>query len=160
MKRITLVFFFTLLVSIIGFGQTSLETISYKEAFVGYKFTQIGVPVSILEMPGIMKNIPETREYLKKVKINFYAYYVINYTGGFLIGWPVGTAIAGGDANWTMAAIGGGLILLGMPFYIAANNNAIKAVDIFNSKIKDNSTRAYSLGFGFTQGGIGFSVKF
>ena len=35
--------------------------------------------------------------------------------GGFLIGWPLGTALAGGDPNWTLAAIGAGCVAIAIP---------------------------------------------
>ena len=44
--------------------------------------------------------------------------YVFGFSGGALIGWPLGTAIAGGDPVWYLAGIGAGLIGVGVLFEI------------------------------------------
>lgn len=35
--------------------------------------------------------------------------------GGALIGWPLGTAIGGGDPEWALAGIGAGFLAIGIP---------------------------------------------
>ncbi|MFN4246647.1 MAG: hypothetical protein ACK4EY_02930 [Flavipsychrobacter sp.] len=40
---------------------------------------------------------------------------ILGGIGGGLIGWPVGTYIGGGDPEWTLAAIGGGLVAIAVP---------------------------------------------
>lgn len=55
--------------------------------------------------------------------------------GGFLIGWPVGEAVAGGewkDYHTTMVIIGAPLALFSVIMGSAANRNLKKAVRIFN----------------------------
>ena len=34
---------------------------------------------------------------------------IFSYAGGFMIGYPLGTALGGGEPNWAMANIGAGL---------------------------------------------------
>ena len=38
--------------------------------------------------------------------------------GGALIGWPLGTALGGGEPMWELAAVGGGCIALAIPLVI------------------------------------------
>ena len=38
--------------------------------------------------------------------------------GGFLVGWTLGTALGGGDPDWTVAGVGAGFIALSIPFAI------------------------------------------
>lgn len=40
---------------------------------------------------------------------------ILGGIGGGLIGWPVGTYIGGGDPEWTLALIGGGLVAIAVP---------------------------------------------
>lgn len=49
---------------------------------------------------------------MDKVKTRTTVVSVFSYAGGFMIGWPIGTAIAGGDPNWSLAGVGAGLITL------------------------------------------------
>lgn len=159
MKKITLTLIVTLVISILGHAQT-VQEISYDKIFGGYKYSQNGMPISIKQMSGIMNDNPEASAYITKAKTNYGAAMVFNYAGGFLIGWPIGTAIGGGDPEWGMAAIGGGLVLLGIPFIKAANTNTIKAIDIYNANNGSMTARTYSLSFGLNSGGVGISLKF
>ena len=159
MKRITLTLIATLLISTLGFGQIGQE-INYEKVFGGYKYTQNDKPISVKQMSEAMNNNPEASAYMKKAKTNYGASMVFNFAGGFLIGWPIGTALGGGEPEWGMAAIGGGLILLGIPFAKATNTNAIKAVDIYNASNGDIGARVYTLNFGLSSRGIGITMKF
>lgn len=49
---------------------------------------------------------------------NYNAAQVIGFAGGFLVGRPLGTALAGGDANRGLAA-GGALILCSIPLTVS-----------------------------------------
>lgn len=43
---------------------------------------------------------------------------VLAIPGGALIGWPLGTAIGGGDPEWYLAGIGAGLVAIAIPLEI------------------------------------------
>lgn len=159
MKRIALTLIVTFVILSSGFSQTGQE-ISYQKAFGGYKYSQNGMPVSIKQMSELMTNNPEASVYIDRAKTNYGASMVFNFAGGFLIGWPIGTAIGGGEPEWGMAAIGGGLLLLGIPFNIATNTNAIKAIDIYNAGNGGIADRTYTLSFGPNSGGAGITLKF
>jgi len=80
--------------------------------------------------------------------------------GGFLIGWPVGTALRGDKPNWNLAAAGAGLVVLGIPFVSAGNKKLKEAVDLYNAGFKETSR--YKPQYHFTAGiyGIGITVTF
>lgn len=59
--------------------------------------------------------------------------YIFSYAGGFMIGWPIGTAIGGGDPNWGIAAAGVGCVLLSIPLANGYKKNAKEAVSIYNN---------------------------
>src|SRR5580765_2703743 len=82
----------------------------------------------------MMTNSPEAFEEMKKAKTNRAFSNVLGAIGGALVGFPVGQAIGGGDPNWTLAAVGGGLIAVSIPFAIAYKKHAGKAVSIYNAK--------------------------
>ena len=62
---------------------------------------------------------------------------IIGGIGGALVGFPLGTAIGGGDPEWTLAAIGTGLIVVAIPIANGYNRKTLKAVDLYNEGIKD-----------------------
>ena len=60
---------------------------------------------------------------------------VLSYAGGFMIGWPIGTAIAGGKPNWVLAGVGGGLVAVSIPLTISANRQLRKAINTYNAAL-------------------------
>lgn len=65
---------------------------------------------------------------------------VLGFAGGSLIGWPLGTTLAGGEANWTLAAIGLPLVLISVPLSKAFNEHAIEAAENYNQSISQKFT--------------------
>lgn len=79
-----------------------------------------------------------------------------------MVGSFIGTAIGGGDANWTLAGIGAGLVILGIPISSSANKKTKQAVELYNSSL--NSTSFYetkpTLKIIANGNGIGLSMNF
>ena len=126
-----------ILISLLAFSALSTfaqnDSIIAKKAFGGYKFEHNGQLVSPKAMLKIMEQNEEALTYMKKAKTNSDLSMILGFSGGFLIGWPVGTAIAGGDPNWLLAGIGAGILIVGIPVAKAYTTNALKAVEIYNS---------------------------
>lgn len=74
----------------------------------------------------------EALQYVKKAKSNYGAAQVIGFAGGFLIGWPLGTAIAGGDPEWALLGAGAGLVAVSIPLTSATKKNMNKAIQLQN----------------------------
>jgi len=85
---------------------------------------------------------------------------VLQLPGGFLIGYPIGTAIAGGNANWTLAAVGAGLLVVAIPLISGYNKHAINAVNIYNRGLRSSINPASSLNLRFTANGAGLRISF
>lgn len=75
---------------------------------------------------------------MRKAKSNYDPAMVLGVIGGALVGWPLGTAIGGGDPNWTLAAIGDACIIGSIPLGSAFNKHAIRGHRLIQWK------RAYS----------------
>lgn len=86
-----------------------------------------------------MKANPQAYAEFKQAKANLDAASVLGFAGGVLIGFPLGTAIGGGDPEWVLAAGGIGLILVAIPFNAAFKNHALNALDIYNSKLSSST---------------------
>lgn len=88
-------------------------------------------PKQVLE---VLKSNPVAFEEFKRAKVNYNIAGVLGFTGGVLIGLPIGTAIAGGDPEWGLAAGGVGLLLATIPFNRAYKGRAFGAIELYNKK--------------------------
>lgn len=114
-------------------------------------------PKTVLE---IMELNPAAHTAFKKAKNNYDAANVLGAIGGALIGWPLGTALGGGDPQWGMAAGGAALVLLSLPLTSAFKKHANIAIDLYN---KDTPTvRHYTpaLNVGLRGAGVGMTLRF
>lgn len=81
-----------------------------------------------------MKEEPLAYEEFKQAKVNYNVAGVLGFTGGVLIGIPIGTAIAGGDPEWGLAAGGAVLILGSIHFNRVFKGRAFNALELYNKK--------------------------
>jgi hypothetical protein len=140
-------------------GQNTTDSITVKRTF-GTVFQQHGENLTPGKLLEITQSNTEAYNEMKLAKSNYNAGYVIGFAGGALVGWPVGTALAGGDPNWTLAAVGAGLIVVSIPFSSAYIRHAKKAVSIFNSQLKQLGLNRIDLKIGCTNHGVGLSINF
>ena len=95
----------------------------------------------------------------KKAKANYDAAQVLGFVGGFMIGWPLGTALGGGDPQWGIAAGGGALILASLPLNSAFKKRADRALTIYNSNQPAAWSFPIDVRFRFYGAGAGIMVK-
>ncbi len=158
MKKI-LLFGFLVFVACYANGQSSSDTIVVKKK-LGTVFQQNGknlTPRSLLE---ITQSNSEAYEEMKIAKSNYDVGYVIGFAGGFLVGWPLGTVIAGGEPNWTLAGIGAGIIVISIPFSSAYTKHAKNAVRIYNNGLRQTGLNNVEFKLGLTCNGLGLKIIF
>ncbi len=161
MKRV--LFFLALLFFCfsVSFGQTSSDQITMKKAFGGYKFFQGDSRLNMSQLVKTMKSDAQAYEEIKAAQSTYTWASIVGFAGGFMVGWPLGTAIAGGEPNWAMAGIGAGLIVVAIPISSKFNKQAKNAVDTFNRGL---STRSFwdkaELGFVYNGNGLGLTMRF
>ena len=146
-------------VTMASYAQT--DTISYTKQKGGYVFEYDGRPLKPKMMLDVVKYHPEAYNYMKKAKGNWGTGMFFAYVGGALIGWPLGTALAGGDPNWALAGVGAGFVLITIPLSKGYTKNAIKAADAYNasknmSAMRDN----HEWYLGVNAHGLTLSLKF
>jgi hypothetical protein len=140
------------------FGQNSSDSIQVKKR-LGPVFQQNGMTLTPNQLMTITKSNPDAYAEMKIANKNYIASLFFQIPGGFLIGYPIGTAIGGGDANWTMAAIGAGLVVIAIPLISGYNKHASNGVRIYNKGLKVSTIHS-SLSLGFSANGIGLRFKF
>jgi len=144
-----------------AFSQTTQDTIRIKKVFLGHEYYKYNKPIDINQIGTyIHSNQQAYKEFKSAQSTNTFAE-ILGYAGGFMVGWPLGTALGGGKPNWTMAGIGVGILAVGIPLSIHADTQLNEAVKKYNSGMKTSSLD-YSpeMKFGFTGNGVGLILKF
>ena len=164
MKKITVLFLMLMVFGLsAAFAQANNDTIVMVKAFGGHKFEKSGVDLTINQMRDIVKDYPDALKEMRLAKTNEVIDYVFAYSGGFCIGWALGSAITGYGEETSLytAGIGIGLVAIGFGFGALADGHAVKAATIYNAHLGDKSkAECVNLGFGFTPSGIGLTLRF
>ncbi len=140
----------------------SAQKINSEKVFAGYKFTQNGKPLKIKEVAKIVSGNMEARKLMRSAKSNIEMGTILSGIGGFLIGWPIGSAIGGGEPNWLLAA--GGVVAagIGIPLSNSGFKRARQSVRIYNKSLPNTSGSQFKPQFHLaaSQQGIGLLIKF
>lgn len=138
------------------------QKIDAEKVFGGYKYTQNNELISIGDLVSIMENNTKALEILKKGRTNRSLSGVLGFAGGALIGWPIGTSIGGGDANWTLAGIGAGLVVVAIPISSSSNKKINQAVEMYNASLNGTSNNNFKPEFKIiaNTSGVGLSMNF
>ncbi len=161
MKKI--VTFITLLTIACSFtyGQISTNSISMEKVFGGYQFYQDGKRLNMNQLVNTMKPNEQAYQQIKSAQSTYTLATIIGGAGGFMVGWPIGTALGGGEPNWTMAGIGAGLIVASIPITQSFNKKAKQAVDTYNGVLPTSSFWDRSeLKLAMTGNGVGLTLNF
>ena len=144
-----------------SFSQTSDDTIKIRKVFGGYQFIQNDKKLRMGQLVTIMQPNEQAYKQIKSAQSNKTFADILGVAGGFLIGWPLGTAIGGGDPNWALAGVGAGLVVVSIPIMSKANKWSIAAIETYNRSIKTGSfQKKPELHFAFKGNSIGLVCSF
>lgn len=157
--KTTILFF---LVAFAAIFPGTAQTIESEKVFGGYRFSQNGVTLNANDLKAQLDTNAESAELLKKARTNNTIATILATAGGAFVGYPLGTALGGGDANWTLAGVGAGLIGVAIPFSSSANKRAREAVDTYNVRINTKENLAFQPQLELTTGagGLGLALRF
>ncbi len=161
MKKLSLVMALLINCLSFSFGQTPTDSITVTKVFGGYQFYQADKRLSMSQLDKSME--PNERAYkeMKTAQSSYTLSSILGGAGGFMVGWPLGTAVAGGEPNWVLAGIGAGLILVAIPISRKFNRQAKSAIDTYNGGLKASSVwDKTELEFAMSGTGVGFTLKF
>lgn len=158
MKRITL----TLALVITTLTFCNAQKIDIEKVFGGYKYTQNDALMSIGDLASVIESNTKAFELIKKGRANRSFGAILGFAGGGLIGWPIGTSIGGGDANWTLTGIGAGLLIIGIPISSRANKKINQAVELYNASLNSTANQKLKPEFMIiaNANGVGLSMNF
>jgi hypothetical protein len=125
--------FFTLFLlffsAVILNAQTGGDIVMKKTKF--YEDNRLLKPKDVLSRMQVDEEAYKT---FKKAKANYDAGQAMGFVGGFLIGWPVGTAFGGGDPEWGLAGAGAALVIGSLPLMASFKKHSKNALSIYNAK--------------------------
>lgn len=130
--------------------------------FTGMKYYQNGQKITPTRASEIIKSNPTASALLKSSNKQAGGATVVSAIGGVLIGFPLGTAIGGGNPNWAIAGAGAAIVVVSAVIYSSAAKKAENAVEIYNSGLasslnKSSKTEVRLLA---TPTQVGLSVSF
>jgi hypothetical protein len=162
MKKIHVLVLAFLIYNVSAYCQTASDSISATKVFGGYRYMQHGLTLNSAQLGMILKDNSEAYSVFKKSRTSYVFAMIFAYPGGFLIGWPIGTAIGGGDPNWALAGVGAGLAALAMGLAINSDKQLKHSVEIYNSSIRQSyyPNRKIELELGLHSNGVGLLLKF
>jgi len=127
----------------------------------GYKN---GYLLTIPDYKDLFRNNPEALHEIKVANFDYKFGLYLDYIGGFVVGFYLGSAINGDhlDASWGWTlGTGAALAGFGMIIYSSGKSHHRKAVDIYNSAYrKQNLNESSELKIGFTNSGFGLAYRF
>ncbi len=144
-----------------SFAQNQAKEIDMKVNFWGLKFIQDDKSLSWKELVNATESNYDANLLIKKARTHNTISDITGLIGGGLIGFPIGQSISDGDANWTLAYIGGGIALISIPFSFSAFNKVNKGIDDYNRSLNSNAYR-FQPEFELVANGngIGFIMRF
>lgn len=156
MKKL-IILFFGILCTNVTIGQE----IEMKLNLFGYKFIQNEERLSWKELVEVTESNIEANLLIKKAKSQNTISNVLAFVGGGLIGIPLGQSLNDRDPNWSLAYIGGGIALIGVPLTFSAFNKVNKGIDDYNLSVNSNAFR-FKPEFRIiaSDNGIGLSMNF
>ena len=161
MKRIAIIMTLLTVACSFTYGQTSTDSISMKKVFGGYQFYQGDKRLNMNQLVKAMKPNEKAYKEIKSAQSTYTLSTIVGFAGGFMVGWPIGTAIGGGEPNWTMAGIGAGLIVVSIPITQSFNKKAKQAVETYNGGLQTSSFwDKNELKLSLTGNGIGLTLNF
>jgi hypothetical protein len=158
MKTTSLLVIFLLSFTLLS-AQNQSDTIEVKQ-MMGPVFRLNGKNLTPRQLLDLTKNNSAAHKEMQTAKSNYDVGNVFGSVGGFLIGWPIGTALGGGKPNWTLAGIGAGLVVISVPFSIASSKHAKNAVRTYNSGLRLSGMSTTQCRLGLSNNGINFKIVF
>lgn len=123
----------------LALSQDCHKCITMEKSFGAYVFYQDGQRLSFAQVVDAVGSVEAATSQIKSAKSNNGIASVLGFAGGFCVGWPLGTALGGGEPNWALAAVGAGLIVVAMPISNRAMAQAKSAIDIYNGRMPKQS---------------------
>ena len=120
---------------------------------------QDGAIISPAQVRGVMSENNEALRLYNSGRTLYVVGLCVAMPGAVMLGWDLGTRLAGGDGNGTLLGVGAAVSVTGFIISMIGEGRMRNSVQLYNAGA--NSVASYQINFGFTQsGGIGLSMRF
>lgn len=163
-------FLITILISLatlISYGTSKFntspygDTITTRKVLGGHQYFHDGKMINMNKLQSILKTDENAYSIFKPAKSSYSIATVLGVAGGALIGWPLGTAIAGRDPEWIMLGAGAVLAGISIPISIKSGKQIKKAVDAYNQSQNSAAlSHIKQINIGATSSGVGLVFHF
>ena len=138
------------------------DTVAIVKSMGNLYFVKNGSTHNVNELKNLVATNTEAVKYATKSSTLNAMTTFFCCAGGFMIGWPLGTYMGGGDPEWGLCAVGAGLVTVGFVTDRFARKNAHRAVEIYNNGLKIPESTSFNpeLGIGLTGNGVGLTLRF
>lgn len=161
MKNLFCTFALLTLCTYFTLGQSQNDSIFIEKVFDGQRYYHGENLISMKELVNILKVNEHAYKEIRSARTSQTIAMILSFTGGFMIGWPIGTSLAGGDPQWEIAAIGLGVVIVSIPINISHRKKAARAIDIYNSGLQISSEQNKGdLRMSLSTGSIGINFRF
>ncbi len=161
MKKTVSIFTFLIFTFTLSYGQLVTDTIVSIKGNNGYEYYQGDLLLTATQLDSVLYSNDIAYELMGSAHNLNNLGKVLGYIGGFLIGWPLGTAVGGGEPVWALAGVGAGILIVSIPINLKAKKKSKLAIDIYNRGLQTSSFWSKSeLKFTMTNNGIGLTMKF
>lgn len=132
----------------------------YKSKMPGKGYYYQGQPVLPKEIPELVKNSSEAYNLAKSANSSGGLAQVLGFVGGFMIGLPLGTMLAGGEPQWGLVGVGAAFIAIGIPMTASANKKMQQAIRIYNESLQEKPITGLKLEVAGGPFGFGLKLRF
>lgn len=129
------------------------EKLRLQSTFFSNKFFKGDTLISVNQVLYEMSPNETAYNLMKSAKRDFVFGQIVGATAGVLIGWPIGTAVAGGEPNWTLAAVGVGVLAISIPISLNFRKKAHAAITEHNRLITGSANFKYKPNYSFVFSG-------
>lgn len=158
MRLLTLITCLSLALITTTNAQINTEPITIKKKFSGNEYYQGYNQLTNKQLRNVLSTNQLAERQFRTGKGLSIVSTLMAATGGFLVGWPIGTALSDGDPNWNLAKIGAGIFVAAIPVTIVANNKTKKGISTFNAGLKTSAISGRNeLRFSLSGNGVGLA---
>ena len=126
----------------------------------GYPLKYQGEVVTMKKLGELFADNPNANLEFDAAKTNQTLGMIFAYSGGFMLGWTLGTAIGGGDPNWALAGAGAACIIIAIPLATAAKKRTLQAVELYNAGLSQVEASRLQLNIAGGKDGLGLVLRF
>lgn len=141
-------------------GQINMDSISVQTTFAGCRIFQGYQQLTLTQLASIVQVNEEAYKQVIKAQTTNTISTIIGGIGGALMGYPLGTVLGGGKANWTMFGIGAGLAVISIPIFNKTVKQIVSSVDLYNRGFKSGAKPVSEFKFGIKGNGLAIAMTF